>query len=356
MDTTLAETPFCFKLAARELNYLDYYFRSNDAGAPSHIEHRGEAFFEQSLQHTMAQLRGIKSWHECAELYSRHLHQYRQHHLGIQLVSTDQDDGEKRGSQRDLSPSAEQLSDTCMLLRLQSFEPQYQRPLEQLLRTYRATLEQCPHWIIDLRLNSGGSDWSYASLLPWILDREVVNIGVQWRATRENIDGLKRLRAEIKANGEPSTEGDAAEYLSEVIKIMHKATRGSFVSTSARPYSLNSTIAEPAGPTQVAILIGPHCYSAGEQFLLTARQSFKVTLIGQPTAGALDYSNLVSHRLPESGMTLWYASSRSARLPRYPVDTHGVLPDVYLPLSEEDVKQDQILRVQRWLEGGSLAL
>ena len=355
MDTTLAEAPFCFKLAARELNYLDYYFRSNDAGAPSHIEHRGEAFFEQSLQRTMAALRGINSWHECAELYTRHLHHYRQHHLGIQPVSIAHN-GESDNNHRDLGPRLEQLSDTCVLLRLQSFEPQYQRPLQELLDTNRATLEQCPHWIIDLRLNGGGSDWSYASLLPWILDGEVVNIGVQWRATHENIDGLQRLVNELSADDAPPSEGDAADYLRKVIQTMGESRRGSFVSTAARTYSLNSTRAEPSGPARVAILTGPHCYSAGEQFLLTARQSFKVTLIGQPTAGALDYSNLVSHRLPESGMTLWYASSRSARLPHYPVDTHGVLPDIYLPLSDEDAKQDQILRVQRWLEGGSLAL
>ncbi|UTF61536.1 S41 family peptidase [Gilvimarinus sp. DA14] len=356
MDTDLAEAPFCFKLAARELNYLDHFFRLNDAGAISHLQQRGEACFEQSLQRTMGALRAAGSWRECAELYSEHLQQYRRNHLGIEPLHAEPPPESHNNECRSLAPSFEQLSTSCVLLRLQSFEPQYAQPLQQLLEQHRHSLEASPHWIIDMRHNEGGSDWSYASLLPWLVRREVVSIGVQWRATRANIDGLQRLLAEINAHSEPHSAGDAADYIGEVIAAMQGQPGGEFVSTWPEPYSLNQIESEVPGPRQVAILIGPHCYSAGEQFLLTVRQSFKVKLIGQPTAGALDYSNLVSHTLPESGMKLWYATSRSARLPHYPVDSCGVLPDIYLPLSTTEAKHDQILRVQRWLEGGSLAL
>ena len=84
-------------------------------------------------------------------------------------------------------------------------------------------------------------------------------------------------------------------------------------------------------PRRIGILIDRPCGSSCEQFLLEARQSFKVKLYGRPTAGALDYSNLRPHTLPSGQRVLWYATSRSLRLPTFPIDAGGVQPDEYLP-------------------------
>jgi hypothetical protein len=51
-----------------------------------------------------------------------------------------------------------------------------------------------------------------------------------------------------------------------------------------------------------------------------------------------------------------YATSRSLRIPDQPVDLAGISPDIYLPLAAGDhAKEEEIVRVQSWLEGGSLA-
>ena len=109
-------------------------------------------------------------------------------------------------------------------------------------------------------------------------------------------------------------------------------------------------------PSRIAILVDGRCASSCEEFLLIARQSFSVKLVGQPSFGSLDYSNLRPYDLPSGQRVLWYATSRSLRLPDYPVDLAGIPPDIYLPVSHDDSDaKGEIGRVKRWLEGGSLA-
>ena len=113
---------------------------------------------------------------------------------------------------------------------------------------------------------------------------------------------------------------------------------------------------EPHRPSRVAILIDGGCGSSCEQFALEARQSFSVKLIGQHTFGSLDYSNLRPHDLPSGRRRLWYATTRSTRIPGLMVDVAGVPPDIYLPIEAgDDAKYEEVRRLQSWLEGGSLA-
>jgi C-terminal processing protease CtpA/Prc len=146
--------------------------------------------------------------------------------------------------------------------------------------------------------------------------------------------------------------------LSESIARMRKAVPGTYVAMEdggAMSYGHVERL-EPHRPLRVAILIDGGCGSSCEQFALEARQSFSVKLIGQRTFGSLDYSNLRPHDLPSGRRRLWYATTRSTRIPGLMVDVAGVPPDIYLPIEAgDDAKYEEVLRVQSWLEGGSLA-
>jgi hypothetical protein len=51
-----------------------------------------------------------------------------------------------------------------------------------------------------------------------------------------------------------------------------------------------------------------------------------------------------------------YATTRSTRIPGLTIDVAGVQPDVYLPIEPGDQSgEEEVRRVQSWLEGGSLA-
>lgn len=107
---------------------------------------------------------------------------------------------------------------------------------------------------------------------------------------------------------------------------------------------------------RVALLIDEKCASSCEEFLLLMKQSFNVKILGQRTAGSLDYSNLRPYQLPSGKRELWYATSRSNRLPYFPIDSHGIAPDIYLP--PDNVELDKfalVKRVANWIEGGSLS-
>ena len=104
----------------------------------------------------------------------------------------------------------------------------------------------------------------------------------------------------------------------------------------------------------MAVLADARCGSSCEQFLLTVRQGVAVKLVGRSrSAGVLDYSNMRPFDLPSGTRRLWYATSRSNRLPALPLDGMGIAPDVYLPGPAPADARADIARVQRWLEGAA---
>ena len=104
---------------------------------------------------------------------------------------------------------------------------------------------------------------------------------------------------------------------------------------------------------RVAVLVDKRCGSTCEEFLLVARQSLKVKLFGQSSAGSLDYSNLRPFTLPSGKRLLMYATSRSLRLPQFSVDAAGIPPDQVLPVPVDAAgSEEAIVEVQRVLESG----
>ena len=204
-----------------------------------------------------------------------------------------------------------------------------------------------------MRGNGGGSDSSYTPLMPWLLPDEVVRASTEILATPANIEGWTRVCA-LSAPGDSECE----KSLSDSIARMRKAAPGAYVTmggSSRMSYGRIEGL-EPHRPSRVAILIDRRCASSCEQLALEARQSFTVKLIGQRTYGSLDYSNLRPYDLPSGRRRLWYATTRSTRIPGLMVDVAGVPPDIYLPVEAgDDGTQELVRRVQSWLEGGSFA-
>jgi C-terminal processing protease CtpA/Prc len=83
-------------------------------------------------------------------------------------------------------------------------------------------------------------------------------------------------------------------------------------------------------PKNVSILVNDGCGSAGEFFLLAARQSSKVKLFGQPSYGAVDRADAYVYERKNFRVSI----PISLRIPEYykkPIDNIGIPPDVYLP-------------------------
>lgn len=230
------------------------------------------------------------------------------------------------------------LSAQTLWLRLPDFRAEHRAQIEQLLTEHAALLERTPNLVIDLRNNEGGTDWSYEQLMGWLYTRPIYTPGVEFRVSAANADALEAYATD------PAAGEDQRRVVVDLVARMRAAT-GPWVPFGDRPLDIARYPTIHANPAQVGILI-TGAGSSGEQFVLGARQSRKVTLFGGNTAGILDYSNVLTAALPSGKFTLRYSGSRSLRLPDEPIDNVGIAPDVRL----DDADGDPIGYVQRWLE------
>lgn len=348
----------------KDLEAVPGFLMENDAGARDLLTQRGEPALAAALLRARADAAQIADDKACLALLNTYVKLWRKGHLWISPSLAAEAQGAAATSGQaagpstvpDVAPPPRQpslrvLSPRTLLIHLPSFSPPHRVALETLLRKQRSVLLSHPNWIIDVRDNDGGADSSYAPLLPWLGAEQPVNVGVEWLATPAN----QRAHEQICARYAP---GDAAcaQFAQSVLAALRAVPAGSWARVQAERFVYErGPAAEKRRPQKVAVLMDKDCGSSCEQFLLTVRQGFGVKLLGRPSFGALDYSNMRPYTLPSGRRDLWYATSRSLRLPQLPVDTLGVLPDILLPeLHSADDAAAEVQAVQRWLEGGSL--
>jgi hypothetical protein len=348
------------QLCQMDLEAIPGILLENDTGAKAHLAQFGQKHFDDAFAEAKAAAAGVTDDIACEQILQRYLKAWRKGHLNVKSVVPEHTASGKAGApipagavQPDNGPRIRLLSEHTILLTLRSFANTQRLPLIALLSQHRKELASHPNWIIDVRGNGGGSDSSYEPLLPWLLSDETVTAGAEWLATPANIRGQEQACARF-APGDAQCES----YTKEAVARMHSVESGNYVAQEGSGDLTFERIKqrEKQRPSRVAILIDGRCGSSCEEFVLVARQSFNVKVIGRPTFGSLDYSNLRPYDLPSGKRVLWYATSRSLRLPEYSVDVAGIPPDVYLPLRDDDrAGEKEVQRVKRWLEGGSLA-
>lgn len=246
-------------------------------------------------------------------------------------------DWQREGTAWDNTPytytpvAAQKLSDKTLYLKIASFSPSNAKNIDSLLKAHEATLASTPNLVLDLRDNGGGSDFTYLPLLPYLYTQPVKGIGVDVLATQSNIDGWKVLLNddEIPEQNKKSIAGIIANM------EQHKGQLVSIV-----PDYIDSSYKPMAYPKKVVVLINRGCASTTEQFLLYARQSAKVVLVGEPTQGTLDYSNMREAPLPCMPYVLYYATTRSRRLDvGQGIDNVGIQPTVLLPNGKDWIEE-----------------
>lgn len=231
------------------------------------------------------------------------------------------------------------LSPSTLWLRIPDFEDHRAPQLKAALEAQAAALASTPNLIIDLRNNGGGSDYVYGPLLPLIYTRPSITVGIELRASADNIALRRAIIPQIVDSPETVAQLEAQ------IALMER-NLGRYVQPDARPFSINRLDGVRPFPKRVVVLVD-NAASTGEQFLLEARQSRKVTLMGhRNSAGVLDFANVVGMDTPSGRFHVNWATSRSLRVPDDPVDPDGIAPDVRIPDSEKD----PVRFAQSWLE------
>ncbi|PSL49463.1 peptidase S41-like protein [Chitinophaga niastensis] len=229
------------------------------------------------------------------------------------------------------------LSEKTFYIKIRSFDQSNAANIDSLFKTHKAVLDKIPNLIIDLRDNGGGSDFAYEPITPYLYTDTIKKIGADVLATERNIEGWKPL---LKMD---DILAEQKKQIAGMIESMERG-KGGFVSLdedekqvldSIRPY-----------PQKIAILVNKGCGSTTEEFLLEAMQSKKVTVMGEATAGVLDYANMREVALPCMPYTLYYATTRSRRIDMGKgIDNVGLQPAIKLNSS-----QNWIVEAQQYLE------
>lgn len=226
---------------------------------------------------------------------------------------------------------ARKISNQTFYLKIQSFEPWNAHDIDSVMKLYEAILKSTPNLILDLRGNGGGSDFTFEPLLPYLYTKPVKNIGVDVLATEANINGWKEIL----------NDKDLPEENKNTIKGMissMEANKGGWVNIADDGIDSGYTVM--AYPKKIAILIDNGCASTTEQFLLAAKQSSKVILMGEASSGTLDYSNMRAVDFPCMPYILNYATTRSRRLNiGQGIDVTGIKPKISLSAKADWIKE-----------------
>ena len=221
------------------------------------------------------------------------------------------------------------LSDSTFYIRVPGFSG-FKDQIEKTIAGYWTDIMSRPNMIIDIRNNGGGQDDEYQSLSELISNGPYETKGVEWYATSGNI----KIFEDALKTGEIRDGEEGIRWTNAIVSEMKKNVGGFVV----HPFHIKKE-GVPASkdtvykyPKRVGIIINEGNASSAEQFLLSAKNSKKVTLFGnQSTAGVLDYSNAIQVPFPSGNYQLTYPMTRSMRLPENPIDNIGIKPDLIIP-------------------------
>lgn len=231
----------------------------------------------------------------------------------------------------DAAVAGKLLSKKTLYIRISSFNQRYAGSIDSLFKVNSAKLHTMPNLILDLRNNGGGADFSYRPVIPYLYTNTMRLTGADVLSTRDNIAGWAAVG---KTDGIPP---DQQKFITEVIEKMEQ-NKGKLVSFSADQNIHSDSIA--SYPKKVIILIDGNCGSTTEEFLLMAKQSSKVTLLGEHTAGVLDYANVRGADFNCLPYMLYWATSRSRRIDqKLAIDNIGIVPDKILKPAQNWIEE-----------------
>lgn len=228
----------------------------------------------------------------------------------------------------------EKLTPKTSMIRLSNFSYPFVERIEKLINKSKSAIENSENLIIDIRNNGGGTDNAYLRLLPFIVTNPIRNIGVERLATQGLIDGVTTYKKGL-------IQKDPKQNISEIKELdsltdIYKSKIGEFINLNGETVNIDSIEIASKSPRQIIMLSNNGTGSAAENFLLKAKQSKKVKVLGTPTSGVLDYASAYFFKFGCDNYKLLLPTYRSLRLPAYPIDNIGIQPDIYLDETVED--------------------
>lgn len=183
--------------------------------------------------------------------------------------------------------------------------------------------------IVDIRNNAGGSTLTYSKLFPLVYTGPIRRGQGFTYVSDDLIDDQRQQLGEIDSVKNRQEYDEAKLYLDSLVRIRYG--REYF---SAKDRVFDSVL---KNPQHVAVIANYATMSAAEIMILEFRQSKKVTIFGETTAGATDNLSTLSLATPSRKYALWVPTFRLSETEHYGhFQGVGISPSVHIPGSVKD--------------------
>jgi len=217
--------------------------------------------------------------------------------------------------------------------------------ISSLLEENDFELRTTRNLVIDVRGNGGGNSFSYYSLLKYCLpkgkklgelgltDNGALGDGQEILYSERNCDvRIEILEDFMQRNLQKSDEDVFRQAIRELRELRGKG----FVKEIGEE---DSDIVGDSDVENVVILTDSSCCSAGDAFVYLFKMLPKVKVVGRPTQGILDYSNVAYALFDEYALV--YPTSRLLSLDYGKgMMKQGVSVDEYIPWTPEHLERD----------------
>ena len=244
-----------------------------------------------------------------------------------------------------------ELESDILYLRLDNFMDE-----EAINRLYQECLQKIAETetlIIDVRYNNGGTDSLYFPLLHLGLEEgkgydtlDLQDNGMEILYTEGNAD--RRLKDFETWLQQENISPDTVKLLEDFRNNLLQNRGKGYVRYQDDQDELFPGVKGGHYPEQIFILSDIYCASSGDNFVKMMKNFKKVTVIGRPTLGILDYSNCC--KVDYDDYFLMFPTSRWFAIDKGKGMTDkGVLPDIEVPWTpahfERDVDLDKCLEL-----------
>lgn len=308
---------------SRNLDFLIKKVEKNYAGFQDKVTTANKAEYREHTDRFVQAAQTIKEDSSCIRHCIDWARWFKDRHLILQPIGAS-----KMIRATPLPFSLSSIDSQTMLLVLPSMNGTYANLVDSMMRTQEAQLRSKPYLIVDCRNNKGGSDRIWWPLKPYLYTQTVVTDGSLYWASEDNARFVGEI---MKRDG---VSKGSKRYYKKLIADMKK-TPGQFVGTmNVRREHMEMVT---PFPQKVVVLVDNHSASSTENFVLWARQSKKVTIMGQQTAGVVDYGNPNVISSPCRDWELWVPTIRSNRVADgRALDNVGILPEISLEADTTD--------------------
>ncbi|WP_221936583.1 S41 family peptidase [Litoribacter populi] len=228
-------------------------------------------------------------------------------------------------------------------LRLPSFGSVGASFVDSTLQAHHENIMKSDFMIVDIRGNSGGSDYTYFPLLPYILSGPIeVPVSGYWYTDYNIQFWMDYITGEPNKKVEDYTPNEKEKF---DVMMSNKGTP--FFENPDYSYTYNADTLY-MGPQKIIILQDYETASSGETLVFRAKQSDRVVVYGQSTAGVVDGFNGFGIEIG-SFEAIFPTSFRAKDLKENPIDPHGIAPDVYVN-EKVDVLEYAIEHMRQLLE------